>query len=701
MNDMKTGRAARVLWSVAAGLLLLLWLASMPLDDDRLCSPVPLGLGFAGVLLLGVAAMVVGGRPARPTLTCLFGLAAGCYFLLRCLAGDMLVEIWRELPQVFAAFLFYAAGFLVAQRRGGAVLTTALVVGVLVNIVYFFIMRSPDFPLEAAGRPSMSLSGPNGKGMGRTLFTYGNFSTLFLFATGGVLLLRPVWTGWQGWRSFFPALVGMAGVVFSCLCGGNSIVVLAPLMLIVGWVLWAIIRLCSGQNLGLPAGLTGLAILVGLFVLLGELFMGNELMQKLLSANLHGRPDIWRPMFELLPQLPWHGYGAGASTWRLVPYAHALEVLPNYAHNEYLQAWMDYGIVGVGLVVGVLLTHLAAGYWSLASEEVGRERRALVAACMLLLLALACCAVFEFVWHSVALVGLTAFACGVLAAPVPNRGESWFNRRRWAAGSRPSLRPVRLLGKSGTALCCMGALALAGGSLAFSWRLLPAWKAQWEYNALCHAGASEAQRVVFLEGVIPFYPDPTVADHYVTLTPPAKRKDNRQRMIRVLQQALEGNPHQLFTVAMLSDVLGSIGRCDEAEALLREKYPQGGLPMSGLDNWPSHYGMNLLRWGQQRLHEGDLATALSMMEHALNIWSHVGTFDHYRQPPSRRQSINRYLTARRIDVDMMQAIGVEKDNSWMQPQYPGGPSALYEAWGRGPGERKGDNPYTHYSPLKG
>ncbi len=704
MEDANSGKAGRALWTLASVLLLLVWLASMSLDDDRLCNAVPLCMGLTGVLLLGIAGVVVGGRPARPTFTCLLGLGAGGYFLIRCLAGDMLSENWRELPLILAAFVFYGAGYFMAPRRGSSALMLALLLGVLANVAYLFLLGDSELPPEVKGRPSMSLAGPNRPGW--ALFGYGNFAAMFLMIAGFALLCRPVWAGWKGWGSFLLALVGLLGMVCSCLCEARSVLALPPLMLVIAWGLWVIIRLYTSKGAGPGVVISGLLLFVGIGVLLGELFMGNDLLRSIISVDTHGRTGLWAQLYTLLPEVPWCGHGPGGSTWHLVPILTDW-ALPNYAHNEYLQAWVDYGVVGVALLLAVLLSHLASGFWSLASEDISRSRRALVAACMFLLLSFAACAMFDFVWHGMALTSLAAFACGALAAPVPSRREFFFSRRKWAPGCGPSLRPVRLLGQSGAAICCVGLLALALLSGGLAWRLFPAWQAQWEYNALWHAGASEGERAAFLERVMPFFPDPELVDHYVTLQPPPGRGKDEELHVKemMLHMALKSNPHQLFTVVMLADVLGRDGRYAEAESLMRDNYVRGGQPRSAFANWPGYYGMNLLKWGQDKMVRGDHAAALSMMEYALNICSHSGGF-RYNAPTVRRVADLRnkfseaYIAARRVDVDTLRAIGVQKDDSWKQALRPGGPPALYQAWGKEPGTGKYANPYGKRSPLK-
>ncbi len=703
MDDVKTGKAGRVLWAVTGLLLLLLWVASMSLDDDRLCNAVPLCFGFAAVLVLAVIGMLAGARPARPTLTFLCGLGAGLYFFIRCVSGDMLSEMARELPLILAAFVFYGAGFFMAQRRGGAALSVALVVGVVVNIVYFFLFREGIIPIEAMGRPSMSLSGASSPGC--TLFTYRNFSAIFMVVAGGVLICRPFWSGWGGWAEVLGALVGMVGVVCACLSTSRAVLPLLLLLLVAAWVLWVIIRLYSEKRIGWGVGLVGVVLLVGMGVFLGEIFIGNSVLAQIVSVDTHGRIGLWNYIYNLLPDVPWYGHGAGATQWQLVPFFDEGLESPNYAHNEYLQAWVDYGVAGMVLMLAVFLSHLTAGFWSLASEDITRERRLWIASSMLLLISLAAGAVFDFVWHNIALAGLTAFACGMLASPVPSRRESLFRRRRWAAGYRPSVRPVRLMDRSGMALACMGCVSLAAGGACLGWRLLPAWQAQWAYNALWHAGASEGERVEFLERVMLYYPDPELLAHYVTLTPPARRPDNLARKEQMARLALQSNPHQLFTLVILTNTLGRMGKCEEAEMLLREHYVPGGMPGTNLANWPAYYGLNLLMWGKQRMDSGDHAAALSMMEYALNLWGYADDFvclpgRSGKGRDLRNKATRAYISARRVDVDLLRAIGVQKDDSWKAPMRPGGSPALYERWGNEAHSVRYRDPYAWSSPLK-
>ncbi len=571
--------------------------------------------------------------------------------------------------------------------------TNALMFGVLMNMAYLLLFRQPDFPIEASLRPAMTMAGANSRGT--TLFAYKNFAAIFLMVGGAVLVCRPLWTGWKGRGSLLVVLVGAAGIAASCCCGSRSVLVLLPLLAVGGWLLWLVMRLYGNKGIGWGTVLVGIIVFLGLVGTVGDLFLGHSTLQKLLEVDTHLRTLVWKHICNILPDVPWYGHGAGASQWQIVPFYTEWQT-PNYAHNEYLQAWVDYGVAGHALMLLVLGCHLTLGFWSMASEEVSAGRRALIAACLLILSAMALCALFEFVWHGFAFAALSAFACGVLASPVPGRSESLFSRRRWAPGSTPSLRPVRLMGRGAMACACIACVLLAAASMGLGWRLLPAWGAQWQYNALCHAGASGGERMEFLERAVEFCPDPELAAHYVTLEPPPGRADNLLRMEVVLRRVLESNPHHLFTVVMLADVLGREGKCEEAEMLMREHYQPGGQDGTLLANWPGYYGVNLLRWGCQRMASGDYASALSMIQYALKISRHSFSFadacgirsEGRRRETGFRKKIPAFVATCRVDMETMRAIGVEPNHAWQQPMRPGGPRALYSRWGNPGTEEK-------------
>ncbi len=688
MHELNEGKLSHVLMRSAGGILALLWIVSMSVVDGNACTAAPACLTLGVVAALAVGAMAAGFSPARPSLTLLLGLAVGAFFVLRCALSESKVEAWSEMGLLLGGFAFYIAGFAFAQRRAAlGWLLTVLGAAVLVNILFFFLLRDGQMPLEWTGRPTWSLGGVNTRNT--TLFVYKNFAGIFLMLAGALLLWCTLWGGWRQRGAVIAALVGIAAMVCACGCGTRAVLLLLPLLVLGGCVLGIILRLYSGRALGWVWPLASGLCALGLLVMLVEFLLDGEIVGSLLDIETHLRSAIWFDVIGVAADAPWCGYGARSAQWMIVPFYDGWQT-PNFAHNEYIQAWCDYGVLGMLLMLAVIVVHLSAGFWKLAVEGLPEERRRLVALAMMQLVLMAACAVVDYVWHSFALVAMTAFACGVLASPVPRDDRGLLRRRNWAAGSRPRLLPVPLLRKSGRLLAAAAVLALGGACLWLGLRLLPAWKVQWQFNTACHREAPVSERRALLMGILREYPDSALVDNYVLQTGEGAFWDWVE-LESALRLALEANPRQLFSVVMLADVLGRQGRCEEVEALLRDHYPRGGMKGTRLTNWPSYYAMNLLRWGKLKLGQGEHGAALSMMSYAFNMNSHgYSLFQNTRYragykpwvEPWWNKKLRSFVDACRTDVRAMRAIGIEPDESWQQPLRAGGPPALYARWSR-------------------
>ncbi len=73
----------------------------------------------------------------------------------------------------------------------------------------------------------------------------------------------------------------------------------------------------------------------------------------------HSRLDLWTDMLPLVPRFPLFGDGLDAFSTAYMPYQTVAKVGPDWvgeAHNEYLQALFDLGVVGLVLVAGLLAT---------------------------------------------------------------------------------------------------------------------------------------------------------------------------------------------------------------------------------------------------------------------------------------------------------------------------------------------------------
>ncbi len=665
---------------LAGWLLALLWLYSMSGVDAHAFSSFPACVVLAVVVLLVVAGVLLGHRVVRMSWLGWFSLLAGGYFLLRCMHSYAVVDSWCELALILGGFVYYVAGVYVAQNRSYTALMGVLGGTLLLNVLAFVVVRQPWFCLEWTGRAPHTLAGPNL--VPTALLGYKNFAGVFL-CLGGVL--AGMWGLWmqRGWLRIFMMMVAVLALSVSFLCGTRAVYVVLPLLLIAGWLLHVMWRLWDDRKLGSVHFVIAVLLLLGVGVAGYSLFFGGELYSLLMGVDSHLRYLIWSAVCEILPSVPVFGHGANATQWEIVP-VYCEWQLPNYAHNEYLQVWVDYGPVGLLLMLVIVLAHVVRGCCCLAADSVDKSRKMLTVACILVLLALSAYAVVDFPWHSFALVAFTAFAAGVLASPYPHHASALFTRRRWAAGQAPMVRVV-VQQWPGRVMLVILALSLTGISGSLGMRLYPAWKAQWEYNDLCRPGADprgDARRRLISEEIAA-YPSPALADTYFMLPPYSPDHAEREYVLRT---AWAANPRQLFMVVMLADVLGAQKKFYEADQLMRDNYAGDSMPASLLCNWPAYYAYNLLTWGRYEMQQGNLAKALSLMEYALKIHS-VSTmrFDvTWRKGP---QPWNEYggvkpgfpQLLRRVkqDVHMLRLVGIKPDDDWQKPMTRGGKPALY------------------------
>ena len=671
-----TGRAAGVL-------LTLLWVASMGAVDAHAYSTFPALLGLAGVVLLFALGLLSGQKIARLTPLAWLGLGTGGYFLARALGSYSLVESWSEQALLLGCFVFYVAGICSGQQKGSRGLAWVLAFALGVNLLYFFLMQQPWADILWCGRPAMSLTGPNTHPT--SLYLYKNFAGLFFLVGGAALLWRSIWLGGSSWKRWSGGLFGLLCMGAAFGCQTRAVWPLLPVTFVAGWLLWLIIRLYSREKVGWLTILTGVAIVTAGGILLYDFFITGSFMEKLTNLDTHLRYQVWGDICRRGGDIPLLGFGARATQWEIVPWYNEWQT-PNFAHNEYLQAWMDYGPVGVGLMLAFLFLHLIHGFLTLASEGVDTGRRVRTGLALLVVLSLSVCAGADFVWHDFSLAAFTAFACGLLAAPYPHPRFSLADlHRHWQKGRGPSLIQVRAQGMPGRILLFLLACGFIWFSSGLARTLYPAWSAQWEYERLTRSHAPSAPKLALLENILPYYPDTGIMDHYVTL-PPAGKPDWK-KIEHCLRLTLQANPHQLFTVVMLADAMGKQGRFRDVEILLRRSYPGDGPENTRLTHWVSYYGSNLLQWAQQTMTSGDAATAHSMLDCARKISRHASFSPStmYRQGirlSSWRASPehHRFVENCWLDLTTLQSLEIPLDDSWQNPLEPGGKPSLYRRW---------------------
>lgn len=655
--------------AAAAAVLALLWIVGMPMFDTNACTSFPLVAGMGGVLLLVLSAMVCGFRPARFTWLNLLSLAVGGYFLVRCLHSYAVAESWRESVIIVGCMLFYLAGIQAGQGKHAGWVAGVFVAALVLNMAALFLLHGGGVPIEWTGRPAYGFCGQNHIPV--ALFTYKNFSALFLCA-GGMLTAYLAFSLRRYYLLRAVLLFLACGAVgLSFFCGSRGVYVLLPLLAVPAWLLYVVGRLYRNEGVGVLNILIGVGVSGGVLYALFDFFSGGMLFDRLMNTDTHLRGMIWQCICREAPQAPLWGYGTSASHWGILHLFNEWNT-PNYAHNEYLQVWMDYGVLGMGGMAFILAVHFWHAFHRIGAESVSPAQRSLTSFSLLLCLSLCVYAVADFPWHHFSLAGATAFACGVMGAACPPAAE----------------QPAQVQGYWGrgvTGLLCLAGLAYAGwmGNL-----LYHPWQAQWQLGSMMKRQAPAAECRALLAEVLPAYPDPALMDFYYSFP---EMSPDYPKQEQLLKTALRGNPRQLYIVTMLADVMTRQGKYRDTEALLRERYYGNGMKKSLMMNWAAFYVTNLLQWGRAEMYAGNTGLAYSLLDYGLNIGSHYETGHFYRlayranaewtRSNSYKDWTRKLEEACRRDCHRMQLMKVEKDDSWMEPMSPGGKRALYPANG--------------------
>lgn len=673
MTETWTGRAA-------CGLLAVVWFVSMGVADANAYSYVPLLAGLAVVILLAISAMIRGAKVVQLSRTAWVSLGIGGYFLVRCLCSPSVVESWQEASTILGCGVFYVAGVYAAQGRSLRPVLTMLVTAAVLNLVYFWLMQYTDVPMEWAGRPAVGPGSINHRPT--TLFVYKNHAAAFLCMTGMLLFAVALWVKEGGWGRLLLCLLGGVSVVISTECHSRSPYLMVPVILLGGWVLWIIIKLYEDNKLGISTILSGFAILSGLGFFSCSVLMESDILHFFQGIHSNNRFGIWLDCCNLLPETPLWGNGALSTQWLIMARSDLhtnFFGMANFAHNEYLQAWVDYGLIGLGCMFFIIIGHIFRGLAVIATDAVSTQRRIISAVALLCLGGWSLCSHVDFFWHHFAIAGMTAFAAGVAASPYPNTNERKGIRRK------VSVQSVR--GKGILAL--IGTLSI-GCCLWLAHHVLPGWKAQWEFNRLSAPGADNngAKRHALLADLVPLYPATELMDRYFRIP---RHRDDWETETALLKIALTANPRQTYTAVMLAEILSLHRQYEEAELIYRRHYPGDGSDRTHQADWDKMYALNLLRRGQYLLATGEQRKAYSLMRYALRIVEHQsmnwsadisyrGERELWKTKGQYMPEWQRYLKARQQDVAVMKMLGVEPDDSWQAPDASGKP-ALYRRYG--------------------
>lgn len=668
---------------LAAILLAVVWIASMSAVDSNAYSVWPFLIALSVVALLFVSGMLFGGKVVRIPCMGWLMLGMGGYFFVRCLCSYSIVESWLESSLIISCCVFYVAGIYGAQTKNARFQVAVVLLAVVLNLLYFWL-RPGDINMLWTGRPEYGLSGYNNPPV--TLFVYKNFAGAFQMIGGCILLGIALWIVKSIQMRLLCLLLAGASIGSSFYCETRVVFLLAPVLVCVMWGAQLMMEMFAREKIRKLTLLGGAVLGVCIVVEIANVFLGGGLKQ-MSDIDTHMRSDIWKPVLNIATSGPPWGLGTMASHWEIIGVFNQMST-PNIAHNEYVQVWADYGILGLVIMLSILILHVLLGLRCMSQDAVTLQRRSVTCIAMVILGAFAIVAASDAYWHSYAVAMMCAYCCGVLVSPLPVTLSSGCKSNR---KMEKVISGVKTQGKYGRGILALLAMGIIGFTCWQNHHLSDAWRKQWVFNDLFVPGVDDKaeKRLDLLEHVMDLYPDSEVADNYFKLP---HYGGSRAASETVLRKALAANPRQGYTIIMLVNLLGLQSRYEEAEIMMRRYYPQEGYPFCCACNWPFFYYYNLLRWSCKLMDEGKHETGMSMAEYALNLRTMNAVIIAQSQFANQDKVIKTVAAqmtkdARTISIslqkrlDTLRKLGEQKDDSWMQPMEQGGKTALYPQWG--------------------
>ena len=333
-------------------MMALMWIASMSMADSNPCTILPFLWGFMAVILITICCTLRHYKIVRLPLTAWLSLAIGAYFLVRAMTGFSLTDNWTDTGLIIFAFMFYLVGIYTGQSADTRSYTIILSSAIVLNLISMYFMQDRNLSLHWLGRADVSLLGPNGRNV--TLFAYKNFAALFLALSGSLLLWQHLWCKDKRPTKLLPLALALGAIVASFFCGSRVVWFVVPLLFAGGWVLWLVLSLYDEAPIGWGIIGGGMLILTGVLIAVYDFIFGHTLAQALVDIDSHLRYLIWDNVLRATHEAPLHGFGAGGALWEIVTWYKEWQ-LPNYAHNEYVQVWADYGLIGLVLMLLLLL----------------------------------------------------------------------------------------------------------------------------------------------------------------------------------------------------------------------------------------------------------------------------------------------------------------------------------------------------------
>jgi len=389
--EMPSGRRPASLYlevsSCVVAVLASLGLVAMQLGfggQPRVAFALPGYILVAAAGVLGVLLVFSQPRPRVYPLGFISAIAFFGYFLWRAWTAADPFLARMQLLELLGGLVIYglcAAGFRTAAARMAFLVPLflmAIAQSALAAIQYFG--DHSTLPLIWLSEQAKEWYG--NRWLFRSTGFYLNPNHLAWFLTFVTVFASSIslWGRWRPWIKIlllYTAAVSAAAMILTMSRGGVigfSVAILVLLLLSIAGLFRAALQ--RGVLIlvgGLAVLLVGVA--AGFFTLSKSLAAQDRL--SLLTEGAY-RVSLWPVALRQFEEFPLLGLGAGTFVIRARQFLDRSGAEPVFAHNDWLQALAEYGGIGFGLLIAIVLVHMGLGFVSSGRLLKGRIQKGMI-----------------------------------------------------------------------------------------------------------------------------------------------------------------------------------------------------------------------------------------------------------------------------------------------------------------------------------
>lgn len=356
------------------------------------------------------------------------------------------------LQVVLCGLAYFVAATQLFRARDRAILVGTVVVLVILETAYGI------WQCTSRGATVLNWVRPEGYQFraGGTFLCPNNFATFLLLSLG--LLLGCGLIARLNSRALDRSMVFRLVILYAAVMAVVGIIAsfsraawMATLLALVFFCLWG----WSGFRVSWPK-LAGVAVLLGLMLLAAwkvepvQAYIRKTVRTQpaadqgvLREASMGGRIHMWKGTLQLIAERPLVGHGIGSWQWRYQTLRHpSIQSHPEHAHNDFLHAASEYGLLGFGLLAWIGLAFYRQAFL-LRDPRLPSEQRAFAIGTAVGVTGALIHAWFDFPFHIPANSLLAAMLLGCVAAIEDPQGRH--ARRPMAGWARVSLGAALVL----------------------------------------------------------------------------------------------------------------------------------------------------------------------------------------------------------------------------------------------------------------